>query len=148
MFQIRSRSEQRIRFWPALHGDAWYFVFTLYMVLMLSLTSCGVLKSDKNSFVLFNSGNLPLIALAVESITSESFDPELRFDIMEGDERIIAPGASHTFTNKEVLGGYRKGQDVRIFLYEISNAEAVLIDVRTLSRSELAEEGFNVKIPF
>lgn len=115
--------------------------------MLAALASCGVLASGEDEIVLTNRADMPWIALVVELETSHLLDPSPRFDVAGNETRVIAPGGSRTFTSDDVEGGYTPGDDIRLFLYEVRGAEAVLEDMVTIGHAELAARRFRIDIP-
>lgn len=97
--------------------------------------------------MLVNRADRPWLAVMVELETSFRYDPARSLDVAPQDERVLAPGASRTFPGDAIVGGYRRGRDVRLFLYEVSGSRAVLDTTRTLAHRTLLERGFRVEIP-
>jgi hypothetical protein len=116
-------------------------------LMLAALASCGVIEPGEDEIVLTNHADVPWIALVVELETSHLLDPSPRFDVAGNEMRVIAPGASRTFTGDDVEGGYTPGDDIRLFLYEVNAAEAVLEEMVTIEHAELAARRFHIDIP-
>lgn len=115
-------------------------------LMLAAVASCGTLGPGEDELTLTNRADVPWIAMVVELETSHLLDPALRFDVAGNETRVIAPGASRTFTSDDVEGGYTRGDDVRLFLYEVRGAEAVLEEIVTIGHAELAARRFRIEI--
>ena len=120
---------------------------TALLTLAALCVSCGVVDPGPDGVVLTNASDITLLALVVERETSNVIDPNPRFDVEPDDPRIMPPGADRSYDAADIIGGYERGQDLRVFIYEIIAGEAVWEGVKTLTHGEMDARGFRMDIP-
>lgn len=109
--------------------------------------SCGVVDPVPAGVVLTNVGDATLLALVLERETANVVDPNPRFPVEPDDPRILPPGADRSYDAADIIGGYERGQDLRVFIYEVIAGEAVWEGAKTLTHGEMDARDFRMDIP-
>lgn len=119
------------------------------LILVVIFAACEIIAPHENPedvITLVNRTGKPLIYMAYELEDSHLVDPNLHFKVGPNQERLLQPGESITLTSQEIQGDYRPGDDVRFFLWEVTNGEAELKGMLTLTYEELRQRDFRVEI--
>jgi hypothetical protein len=118
----------------------------LVAVLPLVLAACaqGVAPSQAGDLTLENRTGGAVMYNALELEASHLVDPAPEWRVRDRPERLVSPGG-----RQEVqIEGYKRGDDVRLFIYHVDAAseKAVLTWVLTLTDTELRRTNFRVVV--
>jgi hypothetical protein len=113
-------------------------------VALFLLGSCSILDSDPPEIRLINHSGSSMAYLAWEREASNLFDPAPNIDLSSSDIPVLNPGATRILYRSEIEGGFQAGDDLRLFLYQVSGDLAELRAVRTVMAQELRNANFRV----
>jgi hypothetical protein len=122
-------------------------VLLLGLVLMLMSAACDVVGPGDDSVILVNRADVPMVVLVMELGQSYLVDPSPTLELDDGDERILAPGESRRLPLGDISGGFRRGQDLSLFLYDVAGSTAVFTRVRVVRNAELVRRRFILRLP-
>ncbi len=114
------------------------------VVLLAALASCSILEPDEDKIKVVNDTGVPLVFLAMELQTSHLFDPAPTISVEPNDPRVLLAGASRSLPMKDVEGGFRLGDDIRFFLYEVVGDTAESRSILTRTAKDLEDANFRV----
>ena len=122
-----------------------HFAGLLFLSMALSLQgSCSILDSDSPEIRLMNDSGSSVAYLAWEREASNLFDPAPTIDLSSSDVPVLTPGATRVLRRSEIEGGFQAGDDLRLFLYQVSGDLVELRAVRTVMARELRNANFRV----
>lgn len=115
---------------------------TLFLVWVISASCCSILDPSPPGITVRNQTENPILLLAWEAQASNLIDLNPTITLSDAGFRVLDAGATRPLRPEEIAGGFRSGDDLRIFIYEILGDTAEYRWSLTVTASRLrADDG-------
>jgi hypothetical protein len=123
-------------------GRPW---LSLFVVAMLA-AGCSSTGPEDQEILVVNETEGVIYFLAFELEASHLVDPIQSFEYIPGEIPVLQPGASMNLQLDDIGGDFRVGQDLRLFIYRITDDRAELSTLLTVPAEELRSSNFRIEI--
>ena len=123
-------------------GRPWLSLF----VVGLLTAGCTSTGPEDQEILVVNETGVVIHFLAYELEASHLVDPNPAFEFTPGEVPVLQPGASRNLQLDDIGGDFRVGQDLRLFIYQITDDWAELSTRLTVPAEELRSSNFRIEI--
>jgi hypothetical protein len=108
--------------------------------------SCSILDPDPSGIVVRNRTGTSIAVLAWELESTHRLDLSPSVTVSSCAVQVIDDGASRFLAFDEISGGFRRGDDLRLFIFEVLGLTAEYRRVVTVSASRLGDRDYEVTL--
>ena len=121
----------------------------MLLLLVLCLGACSDLGpggGKGNIIALTNSGNKPLLINVIELETSARIEFISTLPVTPGQRGLVEPHETVWLTGRDITGGYRRGDGVNVFVYDVTDNVAQLRGGVQFTAAQLRQQRFRVHV--